>query len=67
MSWTYCYPVEELFKLLNEELHSAGLHGSAKCTIEELQHEEIKSDTKENTSCQKTHIQKILEPTLYIL
>lgn len=31
------YPVEELFELLHEQLHSAGLHGSAERAIEELQ------------------------------
>lgn len=36
------YPVEELFKLLHEQLHSAGFHRSAKCAIEEL---------KENHHC----------------
>lgn len=30
------YPVEELFKLLHEQLHSAGLHCSAERTVEEL-------------------------------
>lgn len=38
--WIAFYPVEELFKLLNEQLHSAGFHCSAKCAIEELKHEE---------------------------
>lgn len=31
------YPVEELFKLLYEQLHSASFHCSAKSAIEELQ------------------------------
>lgn len=31
------YPVEELFELLYEQLHSACLHGSAERAIEELQ------------------------------
>lgn len=30
------YPVEELFKLLHEQLHSAGLHRSAERAVEEL-------------------------------
>lgn len=34
----YFYPVEEFFKLLCEQLHSSGLHRSAKCAIEELQY-----------------------------
>lgn len=36
--WIAFYPVEELFKLLNEQLHSAGFHCSAERAIEELQH-----------------------------
>lgn len=38
------YPVEELFKLLHEQLHSAGFHRSAKRAIEQL---------KENHHCYK--------------
>lgn len=30
------YPVEELFKLLDEQLHPAGLHRSAERAVEEL-------------------------------
>lgn len=40
------YPVEELLKLLNEQLHSAGFHRSAKCAIEELKHKKIITVTK---------------------
>lgn len=43
--WAF-YPVEELFKLLNEQLHSAGFHCSAKRTVEEL-------NRKENNHCYK--------------
>lgn len=40
------YPVEELFKLLHEQLHSAGLHRSAERAVEEL-HRNVDAIAKE--------------------
>lgn len=40
------YPVEELFKLLDEQLHSAGLHRSAERAVEEL-HRNVDAVAKE--------------------
>lgn len=40
------YPVEELFKLLHEQLHSAGLHRSAERAVEEL-HRNVDAVAKE--------------------
>ena len=48
------YPVEELFKLLNEQLHSSSLHCSTKRTIEELQH-------KDKKHCYKMDISALYE------
>lgn len=44
------YPVEELFKLLDEQLHSAGLHRSAERAVEEL-HRNVETPLEKRFIC----------------